>query len=409
MRQPPKPRTGSPTPRQSSQSSSQVHVPARQQRPSAPRRSSQTGHSQERSNKESTSPHTSDRHTVVDKRPRGGQKNAQTAPRQQPQSQRVSLRSAQETSGEKLRPTRSKLLARPLGGTDAARVLGSDQAEDAAENFSKRQRERKRARRRLTATRSGIVVGVVVAILAVAWVIGFSSLFALSADGVHVTIQTTSAVSQSGAGNEQSGAQSGLQTSQESVQVALTSAQRSQLETQVEQIVQSWVGKPLLRISPEEIVAQLVSIPRIQSAQVHRSLPGALEVSVTPRLAALNVHVGSQYQVLGDDGVLVEVRDSPIAGLPLATIPESGSQRATAAQQVADIWGALTPDLRARVGSISGNGVTNTLTVDSTRTVVWGDAENSDLKARVAQILLSQTNASSIDVSVPERPVTSNS
>jgi len=63
---------------------------------------------------------------------------------------------------------------------------------------------------------------------------------------------------------------------------------------------------------------------------------------------------------------------------------------------------ALTPQLRSELVKIVVNSPAGiVLMLRKDRTVTWGDAEQSDLKAKVATALLSQ-KGKQIDVSVPE-------
>jgi len=87
---------------------------------------------------------------------------------------------------------------------------------------------------------------------------------------------------------------------------------------------------------------------------------------------------------------------------------ESGSQ-AISAKQVAAVTqavGSLTPETLAQVTSGSATEAGQvTLTLSNGASVVWGDTQDNELKARVLATLMT-TSASIYDVSSPHRPTT---
>src|SRR5699024_2649172 len=120
-------------------------------------------------------------------------------------------------------------------------------------------------------------------------------------------------------------------------------------------------------------------------------------------------HDGSAY-IFGDDGQ--ELPDA--AGEGQTLVPLSVASGATdpdaAAAAMSEVLVEIPDPLRGAVQEVSASSasdVTLELALEGggTKTVVWGDARDAELKAEVVQALLGQPG-SVIDVSSPVAPVT---
>lgn len=266
---------------------------------------------------------------------------------------------------------RTRELARPLGAADAADVLGSHE-ESVSEGLDDRLQERRDARRRLVGTRLAVVVGVLAALAALAWVVLASPLFALRADAIGV----------------------------EGATKALSA-------DDVRRTVEPFVGTPLARLDTGEVARTVSGLPLARDVTVTRDWPGGVTVTLRVRTAAMAEATGDTYRLVDDQGVVVAEGADTAGGLPVADLPDSGEKRTRAAAQVAAVWAALDHGLRAEVAGIASDGLQATLTLTGDRTVRWGTAEDSDLKARVLATLLAQRPARVYDVTTPTRPLTS--
>lgn len=269
------------------------------------------------------------------------------------------------------RPRVPRTPARPVGAADAAALLGSHE-ESVSTGFQARLRERRRARRHLRGVRLVVLVTVAVLVVGVAWTFLYSPLLALSADSVTVS------------------GQSGDLSAE-----------------QVEAKVAPFVGTPLARLDTDALRGAVDTLSPVRSSVVGKVWPRGVSVEVTMRTPAMVVEQGGHYALVDDQGVEVATTDSRPTGLPLVVLPASGQARARAAGDVSAVWAALGSDLRPEVTGVTADGATITLALSSNRSVVWGTAEDSALKAQVLGVLLAQRPATTYDVSSPHRPVTS--
>jgi cell division protein FtsQ len=165
-------------------------------------------------------------------------------------------------------------------------------------------------------------------------------------------------------------------------------------------------GVPLVRVDTGKIVEELQALPVVRSAQVERSFPGTLRVTVTERraLAVVPGADGAFYLVDGEGVVLETVADAP-AGVPVVQV-DVASAGARTVREAVEVLGALPADLRAQVTTVSATTRDSvTLTLATEATVFWGSADDSQRKAQVLAVLL-KTPASEYDVSSPDTPVT---
>jgi cell division protein FtsQ len=223
---------------------------------------------------------------------------------------------------------------------------------------------------RIVARRLGVLAVVGIAV----WVVWFSPLFALRGEEISV--------------------------SSDGVLVDLAAAR---------QVVEPFVGTPLTRLDPSEVEAALGTVPGVLDSQVVRSWPHGLSVEIVERIPVAAVADSSQGYLLVDiEGVELAVSAQPPDGLPVVTVPvgEDNSRVLAAALAAA---AALPPDLAIRIEAIRAETEDSvTLFVKDGPRIEWGGAEDSTLKARVVEVLLSSDGeaAAVIDVSAPTLVVT---
>jgi cell division protein FtsQ len=146
-------------------------------------------------------------------------------------------------------------------------------------------------------------------------------------------------------------------------------------------------GVPLARLDTRAIRARVAAIPAIRSVSVSTSYPATVHIRVTERVA-----VG--YRQQADQVVLVDAEDVQFAsqsyvprGLP--ELAETGDQaRAAAAATVA---AALPAGFAGAVARIEVPSIqTITLTLTDGRTVLWGGTDRSGEKAKLVPVLVHQ-------------------
>lgn len=269
------------------------------------------------------------------------------------------------------RPSSGEILRRPIGQSDAATVLGSSE-ESATADLNERRKERRQAQRRLVITRIVTVSAACVVAIALVWGIFFSPLFALD----------MSKVSIEGLGDD------------------------SATTSEVQAAVEPFASTPLPRLSTSKVSAAVGEVRLVREAQVERTWPRGLRVTVRPRQAVLAVKEGAAWSLVDDQGVSLSSSPSMPEGMAPTTLPD-GDERSRAAGEVAAIWAAMGDELRSQITMITHDGQTVSMTLSNSRTLNWGVASENDLKAKVAQVLISQRQARTYDVSSPVHPVTS--
>ena len=257
---------------------------------------------------------------------------------------------------------------RPPGVGGAAQVLGPA---GSATDIDERRRERARAKRRLALTRTASVLGALAAVALVVWGVFFSPLFALSASSVRV---------------------SGVEgTSVDAARIASA--------------VAAFEGTPITRLDTGSVREAVMADVAVKDAVVSRRWPSGLMIEITARRGAMYEAVGSGYALVDSEGVAFATADAPPAGLPLVSLPEGDRQQAAA--DVLEAWDALDGGVRQEVESLASDGAQVTIALRGSRTVKWGTRGQAVPKAQVLAALLAQRSASTYDVSVPARPVTS--
>ena len=171
------------------------------------------------------------------------------------------------------------------------------------------------------------------------------------------------------------------------------------------------LGDSVLLLPTEAISEDVTTIPGVHSAQVERRWPDGMHVTV--------VEAEPVAQLTRADGTAAVVDASgaelppeaaegatlvPLTVAPTSQDPEGAAEALT--EVLAELPDPLRPALQGMTAS-SPSDVTFTLALEDggTKTVVWGDSRDAELKGEVVQALLPEPG-SVIDVSSPVAPVT---
>lgn len=167
-------------------------------------------------------------------------------------------------------------------------------------------------------------------------------------------------------------------------------------------------GTPLIRISTGTVARRVEQLTLVESARVTRSWPNAITITIVERTAALAVREPAGWDLVDRFGVVLRQVQSRPHGLPrlrTSTAPDllRGNPAVFAA---ATVGRELPARLAAKVRSIAApTADTVTLYLRHGRTVVWGDASQTAMKARELAILM-RGRAHYFDVSDPRAVVT---
>ena len=195
--------------------------------------------------------------------------------------------------------------------------------------------------------------------------------------------------------------------------ISVAGSDGSVSDKQVRDVLAPYTGDSLLRLDTGRLSTQVSDkLVRVRQAQVTRSWPRGLRVQLTMRVPVATVQGADGYQVLDNEAVVLErVPEAPsglVTIVPDKTDGASGSQTISAKQvaAVTQVVGSLTPQTLAQVASGSATEAGQvTLTMSNGASVVWGDTQDNELKARVLATLMT-ASASIYDVSSPHRPTT---
>ncbi|MET4590352.1 FtsQ-type POTRA domain-containing protein [Arthrobacter sp. 754] len=171
-------------------------------------------------------------------------------------------------------------------------------------------------------------------------------------------------------------------------------------------------GKPLPQISDEEVARLLEPLVQIKSVSTQARPPSELVVQVRERVPVALVKQGEQYQLVDVDGVVLgTTADTASVALPVID-GGAGTIGKELFQATAAVLGALPLDILARLSNASAQSVDAVeLKLVDGQTIVWGNAGEKELKAKVLEALLKvpadpKNPVRVYDVSAPRHPVT---
>lgn len=182
-------------------------------------------------------------------------------------------------------------------------------------------------------------------------------------------------------------------------------------ETAVREVTEQHLDDSVLLLPTSSIEEEITGVPGVLTAEVHRDWPDGATVTVTEReaVAQLTRQDGSTA-VLDAQGVELPAAAAEGAELVPLTVAPDAEDPDGATEAMSEVLASIPAPLRGAVVDMTAStrsDVSFTLSLEDggTKTVVWGDTADADLKAEVVQALLGQ-GGGTIDVSSPVAPVT---
>ena len=164
------------------------------------------------------------------------------------------------------------------------------------------------------------------------------------------------------------------------------------------------LGTPLARLDTGSIVTRVKTLAPVATVEVSRSWPHTVVVTVVERTPV--------YGLRTDEGPVKLVDSSGAAYYEVPTAPDGllpakvASKEDRALRDVAVVVAALPPSVRSSATLVTAESVDNIVVeLDGGRRLVWGSAEQSEAKGKVAEALL-KVKATVYDVSAPSHPAT---
>lgn len=169
-------------------------------------------------------------------------------------------------------------------------------------------------------------------------------------------------------------------------------------------------GKPLPQINDAEIAALLKPLVQVRSVSTEARPPSELLVHIVERVPVALVKNGDSYLLVDVDGV--KLGSTPdAASVPLPLIDGQGSNQ-DLFKAITGVLATLPADVLAKMASASAKSPDAVeLKLSDGKIVVWGNADEKELKARVLEALLKapvnpKVPVNVYDVSAPRHPFT---
>lgn len=163
-------------------------------------------------------------------------------------------------------------------------------------------------------------------------------------------------------------------------------------------------GEQLALVDLDRARRRVGALAEVKSVEVTRAWPDTVEVRVVEREAVAVAELGGRLRGLDAEGVVFREYDAPPPGLP--RVRPSLSAGTEALREAAAVVSALPEELAPRVDHVAVETVDQiTVVMRDGREVLWGSADESELKATVLEeLLVAVPRAASYDVSVPSNP-----
>lgn len=174
-------------------------------------------------------------------------------------------------------------------------------------------------------------------------------------------------------------------------------------DARVREIAAVPIGEQLALVDLGRADARVGALAEVKSVDVSRTWPDEVRIAVVERTALAVVELAGRIRGLDADGVVFRDYKQVPKGMP--RIRPGGQAGTDALKEAATVVSALPEDLVTRVDHVEVETVDQiTLVLRDQRQVLWGSAEESDLKADVVDKLLAAQEATYYDVSVPGNP-----
>lgn len=174
-------------------------------------------------------------------------------------------------------------------------------------------------------------------------------------------------------------------------------------EDRVREVAAVPMGQPLVSVDLGAAGARVADLIEVAEVEVNRELPDGVRIRVTEREAVYERATDGGYQWIDADGIAFHTAGERDEEKLVATV---AGDDVRLLRDVATVVHWIPPDVRLEVAEIEAAGVDSiVLHLSDSRQVIWGSAEDSQLKAEVLGTLL-QVEAEVYDISAPMYPTT---
>ncbi|MCH6470629.1 cell division protein FtsQ/DivIB [Sinomonas terrae] len=184
---------------------------------------------------------------------------------------------------------------------------------------------------------------------------------------------------------------------------------------QVQEALAPLKGKPLPLVGPSDVSRLVAPIVQVKSVQSRAVPPNTLLVTVVERVPVALVKQTDGFSVVDGDGVqIATAKDQSAYPVPVID-PQGAHMSHDTFLAVTSVLSALPQDVLGQLATASAQSVDSVqLKLSNGQTVVWGNTQDRDLKAKVLEALMKsaqnppqgQAPVNVFDVSTPWHPVT---
>lgn len=160
---------------------------------------------------------------------------------------------------------------------------------------------------------------------------------------------------------------------------------------------------PLARLDTGAIRKRVEELPEVRSAEVKVDYPNAVRIEVSERVAIFQLAKDGAFAWIDAEGVEFRTGQARSKSLPEAKLTRDGTR---IRRDVATVATHIPEAARKQVTLIRAKSVDRIeVSLEDRRSIVWGSADESELKSEVLEALLS-VDAKVYDVSAPTHPTT---
>ena len=171
----------------------------------------------------------------------------------------------------------------------------------------------------------------------------------------------------------------------------------------VQRVAEVPAGTPLARVDLDAVATRVSGLPPVARVSVARQWPNTISIQITERAAAFAIETPGGYWLADDQGVIFDSAAKAPDSVLVAQVP-SGDPRLI--RDLATVVRALPSGVRGKVDVLSADTPDSiTLELPGGVRVIWGSAEQSELKAQVLSKLMASKHRV-YDVSAPSNPTT---
>ncbi|MFT3969270.1 MAG: FtsQ-type POTRA domain-containing protein [Micropruina sp.] len=171
----------------------------------------------------------------------------------------------------------------------------------------------------------------------------------------------------------------------------------------VERIADVPAGQSLVTVDLDAVATRVAGLPPVATVSVARQWPDTLLIRITERTPAFAIETPGGYWIADDQGVVFDSAAQPPKGVLVARVPSNDTRLIG---DLGTVLRALPPEVRTKLRVLSAQTPDSiTLELPGGVQVIWGSAEQSELKAQVLSRLMEHEHRV-YDVSAPSNPTT---